>query len=111
MGGCLNGRGTCLRTDSRLRHKLLRVKWNIAVDVSSNFCSLWDRDVLAVHEEKERSGREKDNGGFYHRTCHLSRINAPPFFFFGSPKGLFSLFVRYIVFVFILIFRARPQPQ
>src|SRR5258708_669174 len=110
MGGCLNGRGTCLRTDSRLRHKLLRVKWNIAVDVSSNFCSLWDRDVLAVHEEKERSGREKDNGGSHHPTCPFSRITAPPFFFYRSPKCPLSFCETYHLPFFIYVSRPSPPP-
>src|SRR5258708_4384395 len=86
VSGRLTGCCTCFRIGSYLSGESLRVEWYISVDVSSNFGALWDGDVFAMHEQKEWSSREKDNGGPDYRTRHRARLTTPPLFFVGSQK-------------------------
>src|ERR1700722_12445166 len=86
LGGCRSG-GLILTAGIQIlvggRLELRQVHFHITVYVGGNLRPLRDADVLAVHKQKERSGREENEAGSNHSTNHRAGVAAA----LGIPDG------------------------
>src|SRR6266496_1616937 len=73
-----------------LGRKLDWVEGNVSIDVSGDFSPLRDRNVFAVHEQKQWSSREENDAGSNDRTCHRSNMTTAFNILDGTKCDLFT---------------------
>src|SRR6267154_6059328 len=79
------------RNRSANRGKLRDIELHVSLYECGHLGSLWNRDVLAVDEQKQWSSREEYNRGPHHCACHRTDVSATFSACGGAQHGLAAI--------------------